>query len=291
MLPRSLRPAVLMASLLPMLAAQDPMITEFMASNSSGLLDQDGEPSDWIELHNPRSSDLDLAGWHLTDDKNLPTKWTFPKTILVAGSHLVVFASAKDRRVGGKELHTNFSLAAEGEYLALYTPGGQRVAAEFAPKFPPQLVDISYGSPSGNLEPLKADVPCQATVPTNNSLGQLWTQLNWQPKNWLAGRTGAGYSRNLPYGSYNKLDLDSVMYGRNTSAYLRVPFQVTGARTLGLLELTIFYNDGFVAYLNGTEIARSNAPAKPVWNSKATASRTWVQSFLEHRINISHHLS
>ena len=33
------------------------------------------------------------------------------------------------------------------------------------------------------------------------------------------------------------------------------------------------YDDGFVAYLNGTEVARRNAPSTPQWNSTATTSR------------------
>ncbi len=32
------------------------------------------------------------------------------------------------------------------------------------------------------------------------------------------------------------------------------------------------YNDGYVAYLNGVEIAKRNAPASLVWNSVASAS-------------------
>ena len=45
-----------------------PRITEFMAANGSELADEDGEFSDWIEIHNPDSAPISLAGYHLTDN-------------------------------------------------------------------------------------------------------------------------------------------------------------------------------------------------------------------------------
>ncbi len=48
-------------------AQDDPQITEFLAVNSSDLTDGDGAFSDWIEIHNPGASPIDLSGWHLTD--------------------------------------------------------------------------------------------------------------------------------------------------------------------------------------------------------------------------------
>ncbi|MEN9285250.1 MAG: hypothetical protein RLZZ179_2743, partial [Verrucomicrobiota bacterium] len=43
-----------------------PLITEFMASNQTGLMDEDGDRPDWIELHNPDLVPLDLGGYGLT---------------------------------------------------------------------------------------------------------------------------------------------------------------------------------------------------------------------------------
>ncbi len=45
-----------------------PLITEFMASNDSVLYDEDGDSSDWIEIHNPDSEAHDLGGYFLTND-------------------------------------------------------------------------------------------------------------------------------------------------------------------------------------------------------------------------------
>ena len=57
-----------------------------------------------------------------------------------------MFASGKDRSDPTKQLHTNFSLATSGEYLALVKPDGTTVTKEFAPKFPAQFDDSSYGT-------------------------------------------------------------------------------------------------------------------------------------------------
>src|SRR3954470_20550152 len=61
-----------------MLAASEPIINEFMASNKTGITDGFGDNSDWIEIYNPTGAVAHLAGWHLTNDITLPNEWTFP---------------------------------------------------------------------------------------------------------------------------------------------------------------------------------------------------------------------
>ena len=90
-------------------------ITEFMAENTVGLMDADGAHSDWIELQNQCSFAVDIIDWRLTDDPANLAQWLFPSTTLAPGQFLVVFASGKDRRTPGAELHTNFRLGAAGE--------------------------------------------------------------------------------------------------------------------------------------------------------------------------------
>lgn len=123
----------------------DPVISEFLASNAKVRADSDGQFSDWIELHNPDAAPVDLAGWFLTDDAKALNKWQFPAVTIPAGGYLVVYASDKNRRDPTKELHTNFSLETDGEYLALVKPDGKTVASEFAPKYPAQFENVSYG--------------------------------------------------------------------------------------------------------------------------------------------------
>ncbi|MEM1084952.1 MAG: lamin tail domain-containing protein [Verrucomicrobiota bacterium] len=125
-----------------------PLISEFLASNDSTLLDGNGNSSDWIEIYNPGPGNIDLAGYRLTDDPGNSSKWIFPpSTPLEAGSYLIVFASGDNTPDPSGNLHTNFRLSAGGEYLALHDPAGS-LLSEYetgGSDFPPQQTDVSYG--------------------------------------------------------------------------------------------------------------------------------------------------
>ena len=122
-----------------------PVISELLAMNDSVLVDENGDYSDWLEVHNPHSVPVNVDGWYLTDDASFLTKWEFPDVTIAVDDQLVVFASDKDRRDPLSELHTNFKLKSGGEYLALVEPDGISVAFEYAPSYPAQIADTSYG--------------------------------------------------------------------------------------------------------------------------------------------------
>ncbi|MGJ8695762.1 MAG: lamin tail domain-containing protein [Verrucomicrobiaceae bacterium] len=143
-----------------------PYISEFLASNGANLADEDGDYPDWIEIHHPDAGELDLGGYHLTDRVDNLTKWTFPAGVsLLEGGYLTVFASNKDRAVAGMNLHTDFTLNADGEYLALVAPDGVTVVHEYAPAYPPQLEDRSFGVDGSDFAFFANPTPGQA----NNS--------------------------------------------------------------------------------------------------------------------------
>ena len=56
-------------------------------------------------------------------------------------------------------------------------------------------------------------------------------------------------------------DISADMDGVNSAAYLRYPFQVANASAYEQLTLNIQHDSGFVAWLNGVEVAGDNAPA------------------------------
>ena len=116
-------------------------ITEFLAENESGLQDEDGEFSDWIEIYNPGAAPVALAGYQLTDGA---ANWTFPPLALGARQFLVVYASGKNRTNPPAPLHTNFKLDNAGEYLAL-RDASNNALSEFAP-YPAQRADYSAGT-------------------------------------------------------------------------------------------------------------------------------------------------
>ena len=126
-------------------------------------------------------------------------RWLFPATNLTAKGFLVVFASGKNRTVPGLPLHTDFSLKASGEYLALLKPDSS-VATEFAPEFPPQYPDISYGlAQNVTTNTLVASgASARFRIPTDGSLGTTWTQSGFNDSSWAAGATGIGYETSVP---------------------------------------------------------------------------------------------
>ena len=255
-------------------SAQQVLITEFLASNVSGLQDEDGDRSSWLELYNAHSAPVNLQGWFLTDTTSHLTQWGFPSITLAPAGYLIVFASGKDRATATAPLHANFKLNAAGEYLALLRPD-LSLAQEFAPVFPPQGKDVSCGLAFGTAPEtfLTAGAPVQAYIPTNDVLGRTWTAPNFVPdSNWMSGVTGVGFDTEPSYHPLIGLEVQPRMLNRNASAYLRVPFNVPSPTTLNSLKLKMKFDDGFVAYLNGQAVASRNAPsgAFPGWASQMT---------------------
>ena len=124
-------------------------ISEFMADNVHGISDDDGARSDWIEIYNPGPLDVNLDGWFLTDTETNLAKWLFPSVNLAPKKYMLVWASKKDRANPAAQLHTNFKLEKDGGYLAL-VDRRRTVVSEFAPLYPPQRSDVSYGRDKDN---------------------------------------------------------------------------------------------------------------------------------------------
>ncbi|XAL98278.1 lamin tail domain-containing protein [Phycisphaeraceae bacterium D3-23] len=240
-----------------------PLITEFLASNDNDLVDEDGDDSDWLELFNAGDTALDLAGWYLTDDANDLTQWTLPSVSLDAGRYMVVFASGKDRAdADGTELHTNFSLSAGGEYLALVEPDGTTVAFEYAPEYPAQEQDVSYGMAIETVHEtfIAEGSDAHYIVPTAEVPG--WQNVGFDDALWSVGATGIGYE-NSPGGDIDFTSrIETALPVGTTSVYLRQSFNVADPSTFDTLELGVRYDDGFIAYLNGDLIEAQNARPK-----------------------------
>ena len=195
-----------------LLAAQ-PIISEFQAANDNTLRDGDGNYSDWIEVHNAGDESINLEGWHLSDDSGNLNKWTFPSVDLAAEQYLVIFASGQPIETyvdPSGNLHTDFRLTSGGEYLALVAPDGT-IASEFAPEYPEQFVDVSYGRTNGRETNYVVDfeAPVTALVPSDGSLGSDWTTTVFDDTNWLSGTTGVGFEV-LGDGSTQRDELDAL---------------------------------------------------------------------------------
>lgn len=103
--------------------AQDIVINEVCSSNSTVLMDCDGDYSDWLELYNLSESDINLKNFTLSDDIEELNKWEFPNITIPANAYLVVFASDKDK-FQDNEVHTSFKISQSGEALFLCNTNG-----------------------------------------------------------------------------------------------------------------------------------------------------------------------
>jgi hypothetical protein len=138
---------------------------------------------------------------------------------------------------------------------------------------------------SPSIALIEENAPCDVLVPSSTNGGSKlmigeWTNVTPPPNlaSWTSGNQGVGYeksSSNL-YDDYFNLDIESQMASKNGSCYIRIPFTISSQAELDSLEsltLKMRYDDSFVAFLNGTEVAKdSNAPANLAWDSIADGS-------------------
>lgn len=85
-------------------------------------------------------------------------------------------------------------------------------------------------------------------VPSSNPPSS-WKSLTYNDSSWQQGISGFGYS--------DGDDATEIPSG-SSSVYVRILFNVDNLAIMDQLWLDIDFDDGFVAYINGTEIARSN---------------------------------
>jgi len=294
-----LRSVVAMASLcLAAAAGAQVRITEFMASNTQTLLDEDGISSDWIELQNTTGATVSLLNWALTDAAGNTAKWLFPATNLPPRSFLVVFASGKDRRAPGRPLHTNFKLSAAGGYLALSRPDGS-FATELSPGYPQQFPDVSYGLSArvDSTTLVASNSPILYRIPTNSTDDAAWTAPGFAAQDWNTGTNGLGYETGIydPLeGSFalKVLDTQPVCYWRLNEAAgpaaVNLGAEGVGfqAGYMGGILLTnpgprppqqiFFESNNYAPYFNGTD-AYVNGPYQLLRDLAAFSMAGWIK--------------
>ncbi len=262
----------LMCALAVLPAGASVRITEFSASNSKVIRDEFGDSSDWIEIANIGTQTVNLAGWRLTDDAANLAKWVFPSTNMAPGEYWVVFASGRNRATPGRELHTNFELKKDGEYLALVSSNG--VIVQSLNPFPTQATDVSYGllpATTSITFIARTGAPCRYLVPNTDPPSE-WPFEWYDDSAWTTGRTGIGFGPN--YSNFIGTVVSNEMFNRRTSVQIRIPFVVERPETVQSLTLEMQFDDGYMAWLNGRAIWVTNlslAYLPPPWNATATA--------------------
>ncbi len=119
------------------------------------------------------------------------------------------------------------------------------------------------------------DAPVDYLIPTDGSLGLTWTQANFDASAWTQAPTGVGWESFG--GTLEPLvttNISDQLKGINGGAYFRWEFDFNNAGAVNGATLNVNVDDGFIAYLNGVEIASTNAPDPAEWNSTASGSST-----------------
>ncbi|MBI3233083.1 MAG: chitobiase/beta-hexosaminidase C-terminal domain-containing protein, partial [Bacteroidetes bacterium] len=87
-----------------------------------------------------------------------------------------------------------------------------------------------------------------------------WKDVAFNDSLWLNGKGGIGNGDND----------DSTIIAKTLSLYMRQKFDLVDTAKIANMILSMDYDDGFIAYLNGKEIARVNM-ANSAYNDSATA--------------------
>lgn len=90
-----------------------------------------------------------------------------------------------------------------------------------------------------------------------------WNSPSFNDAAWVAGTGGMGYGDG---------DDGTVVPTNTVSVYMRKTFTIVDTAAIATAVFCMDFDDGFVAYLNGTEIARSNMPVNFIYNTFATAA-------------------
>ena len=100
----------------------------------------------------------------------------------------------------------------------------------------------------------------------NQELPSNWNQPGFNVSNWSIGPSGFGYGDGD----------DNTEISNTISVYLVKPFSITDFEQIKKIAFHIDYDDGFVAYLNGNEIARDNINGSPPPFNQGTV--TWREA-------------
>jgi len=268
------------------------VISEFMAMNGDTILDGDGKSSDWIEIYNPTDTAISLDGWYLTDDDTNLSKWQFPNGLeLEAGEFLIVFASEKTFELypynypyidPAGYYHTNFNLDKDpGEYLAIVSPDGQSVVHEYAPEYPVQLDDISYGLAQNatTLVPSSAFASYQIPTIIDVILGTDWTAVDYDDSAWDTGPTSIGFGSAGSTGTilreyWTGIPGTSVL---NLTSSANYPDNPSGSSEPTLFEAPLNWSDDYGMRMQGF-VHPPTSGDYTFWISSDDSSELWLST-------------
>lgn len=152
----------------------------------------------------------------------------------------------------------------------------------------PTATSASSGTSTVTL--LATGATVRALVPTDSAVDATWRNPTFNDSTWTAGTTGVGYEDSSGYQGEISLDLHAEMFTKSGTAYLRLPFAGANEEDYQSLTLRMKYDDGFIVYLNGVEVASRNPPGDGAdWNATAGGSHADGLALEFEEIDITAH--
>ena len=219
--------------------------------------------------------------------------------VVVSPTQVAIMAGQNHLATQGVVAHwTNIDPGPDGEFSIVSThytgavPGGivndgtktyALTAVRLAGETPPRAMSVlkrtvsSDGNAAGDF--VRSDV---ATMGVGN--GELTVPFGQEVPNL----TGVGFSDNQPaFDAVIQTDVAQAMQGVNASLWTRIDFDAPRSVLYDTLKLRMKYDDGFVAYLNGTEVARRNADNPLAYDMAASAQHDNAAAVVYEEIDIS----
>jgi len=251
---------------------------------------------EYVELYNRSTMDVNIARWHFSSG----IEYTFPQEmVLPAGQYILVAQTPS-------QVQSKFSVPAEkvlGPWIGKLRNEGETICLRDADGGKVDEVDYKLGFPwptvggppghsielvnpafdndlGGNWRPSEPEsAPAPTTlIPSGaawkyrkgtsepSSPSDAWRQVGFDDSSWAQGNLFIGYGE-----SFIATDL-ADMPGNYSSVYLRKTFEVDDPAAVGALKLSLIYDDGFNAYINGYFVRGENVGGTDL-PCNATANR------------------
>ncbi|MCA9149773.1 MAG: lamin tail domain-containing protein, partial [Planctomycetales bacterium] len=268
----------------------DVKINEWYADGSIRL------ESDFIELYNAGAYPADLGGASISDEPYpIPQMSVFAPLSFIPGKGFLVLTA--DGRPDDGQNHLPFQLNATHEHLGLFDADGAFIDQMF---YYPQTSEFSQGRvPDGSADLAFTNLPTPGGTnggtttgdfetifsfdwntnwkynASGQDLGTAWRTNAYDDAGWLFGPGLLGQEGGaLPQPLRTSFNIGDITY------YFRKTIQLDALPQDLTTIFSTIVDDGFIVYVNGTEIQRTGIDPGTV-NSSTTANRTVGQASVE----------
>ncbi|YCM42093.1 lamin tail domain-containing protein [Verrucomicrobiaceae bacterium 227] len=290
------------------LAASGSLQAEIVINEIHYNSDPNTAKDEFIELYNTGTTEVDLSGWFFQEG----VRFTFPAaTVIGAGEYLVISQNpaALSARYGASSIGPfDGGLSGSGETVELRQANGLVVdSVTYKDTFPwpvgaggtgasMELINPSLDNDLGaSWRSSQLVVLPEVTLIPESAAAWRWRSGASEASNPLTAWTGEDFVEDgtwstqampIGYGGVGSQRFSpsiSGMQGQYSSVFFRRAFTVTEGEIPSQLNLRYVADDGFVVYLNGTEVFRTDNMPEGVLTVSDTATSSgdennWLES-------------